>query len=286
MAYPQAGTAIAVDAAGVAYIAGTSIIPVAETPGPWLASWNPDGTQRWSSEGTEFGRYYTVFADTTRVIAGGATPQSNTPQLRGLIAQYDEAGAAQWSTKIVTATAITDVALAGAQTLALANAVHPWWAWELLRLDDSGSLLWSVALSPSHEDYIARVSGLAHDGEGGSWVWGERQNGPWAVRHDAQGREIDRLDCFGSTAGGLTHLAVGPAGELAVSILVTNGPIPITRAKPWVARIEDGSVVSGAVFDDGDAILRGVSLNWKPDGRLAVGIRETNPDITRMFIVP
>ncbi|MBL4687215.1 MAG: hypothetical protein JKY37_21640, partial [Nannocystaceae bacterium] len=213
--YPQTGSAIAVDAQGVVYIAGGNIIPIAETKGPWLASWTPDGTQRWSNESVEPGRYACVDADTSRVVVGGVAPQSNTPQKRGFVAQYDSHGALMWSTKIVTTNAVTDIALAGTQTLALASAVDPWWARQLLRFDETGVLVQTVELS-TVDDYIEHASGLVHDGAGGSWIWGRHQGGPVVVHYDEQGRETERLECLGRTTGELTHLAVGPSGELAV----------------------------------------------------------------------
>ncbi|MBL4686848.1 MAG: hypothetical protein JKY37_19780, partial [Nannocystaceae bacterium] len=64
------------------------------------------------------------------------------------------------------------------------------------------------------------------------------------------------------------------------------GPLPISRSKRWIARVIDGSVVSAAVLGHGDSSPLGLSLDWMPDGRLAVGVRESNTNITRMLIVP
>jgi hypothetical protein len=250
----------------------------------WLAAWEVDGTARWSVHAEEPGRYSGVAVDDVRIVVTGTTAQPNTPSTRAVLARYEKDGALVWSEKLSVYTVIGFPTLVGEEVAVLANAVYPWWAVELARFGDTGELLWSIDLTEQEGTSLSRISGLTHDGDGGTWTWGEDEDGPWAARHDDRGALVDRLDCSGGTAGWLTHLAVGPQGQLAVGVLVTTGPIPIVRATPWIARIEDGVVVSGARFDD-EQILRMYSLDWLPDGRLAAGIHETNPDLGRMVIV-
>jgi hypothetical protein len=269
---------LAVDASGATYVVGTNDFAQGTSFAPWLAAWDEDGAPLWSIEGTSVGLHAGIDVDDVRIVVGGWAEQTNSPFPRGLVAQYGLDGALQWSEKLAAFEAANAVVLIGEHAAVLAQPIQLYSARTLLRLDADGTTLWSVDVSPPDAGNWA-PNAVMHDGSGGTWIHGEHDAGPWAARHDADGREIDRLECFGGTTGPVTNLAVGPGGDVAIAVQV-EGTAP---ARPWIALFDGVDVVAGSVLADAEASV--FHLSWRTDGRLVVGIRRSDHDGTRVLLV-
>lgn len=274
---------LAVDSAGNVFVAGTT--GTTDAAVPWIASWDATGAARWSTPGDWFGVYYRVVVDQTRLVAAGATEQQNAPSTRGLLALYDHEGGLVWSEKLSSLTAVHDIALVNEEIAALGGGLDWWRHRVLLRVDGQGAVRWSIDVSiVDGSDYGA--VGIVPDGEGGTWIYGQREDGPWARRHDGDGVMLGELDCIGATAGSIWQMLVEPDGSLLVAILLSDDFLPIDRATPWLAWVAtDGTVTAGARLGDGQATLRTSALARWPRGALAIGVDETNPDVTRVMVI-
>ena len=272
------------DSSANVFVAGSGSYPTSGERYPYLATWDAQGALRWEAE-LPSGAFSSVAADETRVVAVGWTTQANTPQSRGLIAQYDAAGSLTFADKHIDLLDVSSVALADDETLVVASPVGAPFSPELVRLDDTGGVLWRLDIAAEEEARVSDLGGPAPDGAGGAWIWGEKDFGPWAARVDPGGDVIDRLECFPSPTGSLRYLAVGPDGRLAIGMIVSGGPVPSSEHIPWVARI-DGKVVEQAWrLGSEDTTRRLFSLDWLPDGRIAAGLRELDPDGSRMLVL-
>ncbi len=268
---------LAVDSAGNAYLVGESGASSYEMP--WVASWDATGAPRWTSTGPWFGSYVHGAVDATRLVAAGETEQQNSPLPRGLVAQYDHGGTLQWSVKISSIKKVRRIALVGDEVAVLGDALD--WRRSLLRLDEQGAILWSIDLA---NEGAYGAWGVVHDGAGGTWIYGQRDGGPWARRHDADGAVLGDLDCLGATAGSVQQLLVEPRGSLVASILLSEGVLPIDRETPWLAWVDGGTVTAGARLSSETTAYVFDLARW-PDGALAVAVRDTNPNASRVMVV-
>ena len=272
---------LTVDADGNTYVVGRNYLFDYEAQAPWIASWDPAGVLRWSVDGASIGGYGPVDVGQDRVFVGGSTEQANSPGPRGLIAQHALDGTLEWSEKLPAFESVMDVLIVGDEAAVLgAGLDFP--NRTLLRVDAGGQTLWSRDLTSGGWPSVANA--LRSDGEGGTWVFGEEEEGPLAIRHDAAGDEVERLECFANTAGTVTGLSVGPDGRIGIGVLVSPGPVPLEWSTPWLAIREGGTVTAGVVFD-AEATLRMFELQWLPDGRLLVGLNETDPDVSHLFFL-
>lgn len=274
---------LAVDSADNVFVVGRN--GTTDAAVPWMASWDASGTARWSLLGEWFGAYSRAAIDGTRLVVAGATEQQNSPYSRGLIAQYDHEGGLEWSEKISSIMTVYGIALVGDEIAVFGRGLDWWKHRVLLRVDEQGAVRWSTDVSiVDGSDYGA--VGLVPDGEGGTWVYGQREDGPWARRHDGDGMMLGELDCIGTTAGSIRQMLVEPDGSLVIAILLSADVLPIDRATPWLAWVStDGTVTAGARLGDPEATLRTSVLARWPSGALAVGVNETNPDVTRVMVI-
>jgi hypothetical protein len=265
---------LATDPIGAVYLAGGTNAPYAF---PRVDAWEIDATPRWSVQDPDLGFRYVVAADDTRVVVGGFTEQDNSPWGRGFLAQYDLDGRLAWSRKLPEWSYAGSLALDGDEATVLGGHLYGPTPWTLLRIDGAGETRWSLEL-PVDRNSFPSLSGMVGDGEGGSWIFGQRDEGPWAVRHDAAGAELDVLDCFGATTGDIRHAAVAPSGAIAFAVFVSPGPIPTPGHRLWVAVIAGGEVTRGLNHDSSDDHWDSMGLGWRPDGRLAIGLRGYYPN--------
>jgi hypothetical protein len=279
-AMEEHGRGLAADSAGNVYVVGRDIW--VDYGVPWVASWDATGDLRWSSFGTWFGSYARAAVDATRLVAAGTTEQDNSPHPRGLVAQYDLDGGLRWSEKLSSIMEVREIALVGDEIAVLGTGLdlHP----ILLRVDEHGAVRWSIEVVLVR-DGSYRVSGVVDDLAGGVWIYGQRDEGPWARRLDADGVELDELGCLGATAGSISQMLVEPRGSLVVAILLSDEVLPINRASPWLAWVDGGNVTAGARLSNGDATLRTFGLGRWPDGTLAVGVQAYFPHVARVLVI-
>lgn len=257
------------DATGLIYGAGSATLR--KTGFSYIEALDDVGAVEWSAMEPSPGHHNVIAADAGRVLVGGITEQANAADDRALLAQYDTGGTLQWSRKVDEWSSIIGVATDDDDAVVLAAPLYLAYPWSLERIDDAGETVWRVPLAPDLSPPVDPY-GMTGDGSGGSWSFGDRDAGAWAVRHDATGDEIDRLECFGNTTGWITHLAVSPSGVTAIAVLATTGPLPLAQPRPWIALLEDGVVTGGiALGEDGHAD-RLFDLRWRADGRLVLGV--------------
>jgi hypothetical protein len=295
--YDEAGSAVwsielehavnglAVDAAGNTYVAGRRALEDQAIFAAWIMAVAVDGTPTWSVEENAEGGYGPIDVEGARVLVGGSTEQSNSPWRRGVVALYAVDGALIWSQKLAGYEHVTAAVFVDGEAAVLVEGFTSLTGRTLLRLDDTGALRWSVDVVPIDTGYPYGPRRLVHDGAGGTWIAGEDQEGPWAVRHDRDGRELERLDCIGSTAGDTTHFAVGPAGQLAIAVLVTDGPVAVADPTPWIAVMDAGTITAASVIEQDAGGPRLFALAWHADGRLVVGLEELDPEATRVVVL-
>ncbi|MCX4243188.1 hypothetical protein [Paraliomyxa miuraensis] len=273
---------LAVDVAGNTYIVGRS--DVSEAAVPWVASWDDTGASRWSVLGTWFGFYGSAAIDANRLVTAGRTEQQNTPQTRGLLVQYDHDGGLQWSQKLSSLLSIGPIVLVGDEIAVLGVGLDWYRQRILLRLDGQGAVRWSTDVSiVNGADDGAR--GFLGDGDGGTWIYGQREQGPWAIHHDENGNVLEELDCLAATAGSIWQMVVEPDGSLVAAILLSDEAPPIGEITPWLVWIDEGTVTAGARLGPETARLRTFALAWWPDGGLAVGVKEYDPDELRVLVI-
>lgn len=263
--------AVAVDAAGGVYLAGSTL----GVGFPRVDAWAIDGTPRWSVADPELGVRYVIDADDSRVLVGGSTEQANSPYPRGFIAQYDLDGGLAWSRKVPEWSHAGALVLDGGEATVLGVHLYGPTAWTLMRIDGVGATRWSLEL-PAEPSALPSLVGMVGDGDGGTWIFGEKDDGPWAAQHDAAGAEVKTLECFGATVGGIGAWAVAPSGAIALVVSVRSGPIPVPKPRLWIAVIEGGEVTRGLVHEEDYWVAMG--LGWRPDGRLAIGLRGYYPN--------
>lgn len=251
---------------------------------PYVEARDSTGAVEWTVQESTPGHYYAVEADDTRVLVGGITEQANSPSGRASLAQYTTFGELQWSRKIVEWGNVGALVLDGTEANVLGVHLYPPIPWTLMRIDEEGETSWSVPVAADLSP-IPGLRGVTGDGGGGTWIFGERASGPWAIRYDAAGVEVDEIDCFAGTAGWFTDLAVGPLGVVAVGVLVTSGPIPLARARPWVAIVDDGVVTRGIAFGEDERTERLFDLAWRADGQLVIGLEQSDPDEVHVLVV-
>lgn len=270
------------DAAGKIYAGGLA------APGgtwfPYLQAHDEGGEIEWSVLDPVPGHHDAIVADDTRVLVGGTTEQANSPSGRGLLAQYTTDGALLWSRKLVEWHTVGAIVADGSEANVLGVHLYPPIPWTLMRIDADGETMWSAPIAAELTP-IPDLSGVTMDGAGGTWIFGERVEGPWATRYGATGVELETIECFAGTTGWFTHLAVGPEGVIAVAVLVTPGPLPLTKARPWIALIEGGAVTRGIAFGEDDRTERLFDLAWRADGRLMIGVERIGPDEMHVVVV-
>lgn len=242
------------------------------------------GAIDWTATDPSPGRHGVIAVDAERVIVGGTTEQPNAATGRALLAQYATDGTPQWSRKIDDWGSIAGLATDGDEALVLGASLYPEFPWSIERVDAAGDTMWRVPLAPDLTPPPAAY-GMTGDGSGGAWIFGDREAGAWAVRHDATGAEVDRIACVGDTTGWVTHMAVAPDGTVAIAVLVTAGPLPLDESRPWIAVLEDGEVTRGLAFGEDDRAERLFDLRWRADGRLVVGLGRSDPNEQHVLVV-
>lgn len=251
-------------------IVGAESFALREASFPYVEARDAVGDIAWSHVDPRPGVFFSIAAGSGRVLVGGSTDQPNAAHDRGYLLQLAPDGAEQWSRRIDDMAYVAGLALHDDDAIVLGASLYYEFPFALERVDADGEAEWRVHVAP---DIVPRVQPyeIAGDGAGGVWLGGDLDGGPWMIRYDAAGAEVDRFACFGDTAGWVTDLALGPDGRLAVGVNVTDGPLPIPISQPWIAIVEDGIVTSGVTLGDSDGSVSIYDLQWRADGRLVVG---------------
>lgn len=273
---------IASDPPGATYLAGSTLT---SPPFPRVDAWAPDAMPRWSAQDPEAGMRTMVAVDDMRVLVGGSTEQDNSPSGRAFLAQYDLDGTLAWSRKLTEFSHLGSLVLEGehATVIGVRNFGPSWWT--LTQLDDAGETTWSfeLGLDPYAEPSL---QGMLGDREGGTWIFGELDHGPWAVHHDGAGTELAVRDCLGATTGRIVGAAAAEDGAIAFAIVVSPGPIAIAERQLWFAVTQGDDVTRGITYDVGDHAWDPIALHWRDDGRLVIGVRNHDrDDETRVLLV-
>ncbi|HWB74076.1 MAG TPA: hypothetical protein VG755_03955, partial [Nannocystaceae bacterium] len=130
------------------------------------------------------------------------------------------------------------------------------------------------------------LQGMLGDREGGTWIFGELDHGPWAVHHDGAGGELAVRECLGATTGRIVGAAIAEGGAIAFAIAVSPGPIPIAERQLWFAVIQGDEVTRGITYDVKYQAWDRVAMHWRVDGRLVIGVRNHDRnDEMRVFLV-
>jgi hypothetical protein len=257
--------AIALDAAGNAYWA--TGVSGADPLGPWIGSWAPNGGVRWNEASAIPGYFSAIAVDGDLVVAALNLVESE-PDL-GSLRAYDADGNLVWLTQHPwrpEAVAITGAEAVGVFREPIVGTSSPA---HLVRVDGDGLERWSIALA-TEDDGTQQRHQLIADGLGGSWVAGLADLGPWAAHHDADGVELEVLDCLGGHTGWIQSIALDAAGQPVFGVYASTDTPADSHA--WVAHVQDGVVTHAtSFFSDNGGGDHVVSLGRRSDGALLAG---------------
>lgn len=263
--------AIAADEMDNLYVVGQFADGTA-APTAVVASYAPDGTQRWAQTlGAPHARDVVVDADRV-IVAGGSEPGDDVPD--AVVWVFDGDGNLQYEIgtsldqRMVTAVLpvgsdiVGLVRREGGGTSAADRLVY----WE------NDTALWTRPLA-LHDSFPLDLRVLEPDGAGGFWVGGSSSRYPLLTHTDADGNVLERNRCIGDREGTITRLDVSDTGRLAFGAIIDED---VDFPTSWFGVVDGGVTTFGrnpGLNPESEPIFDGstpASVRWTPKGWLQV----------------
>lgn len=259
---------IAVTDSGRTYAVGSLGLEVGTVAS--VVALDADGAVLWSNDELGAEVATDVFADDTMVVIGGGI--EGGPALADSVLWVLDPGGAVLAQVPASAELrfLTALTKTGGELVGLGEAFSA--PTRVIRWDVSGVELWSrPAAEEGEPDAVLDV--IVPDGAGGTWAGGEFGEVPLLLHHDADGIEVDRIECIGGATGRIERLALSAEGRIAMGMSLYDGGV----GTPWFAVLTAGAIDVGRTPHLSPGIPSSAepghpsAVLWSPDGSLHMG---------------